>query len=486
MPISPVAIYVRISNDKTGEQIGVDDQIVWLREYIEDRPDLVEGDIYSDNDRSAWNPKVERPEYERLMGDLRAGKWRYVLCVHSSRLVRSREQRLDVIRLGERIGLTVMQVDGASYDLATETGRGGFDKAGSENTSDSELKSLRIRRAHLRQARKGRYMGGQIPYGFRKRVEVVNNRVVTSYEVHPEQADVIREACRRIRGGEALYRVVRDFRERDIPSPRGKAWSHGSLRYTLMRPNLCGLRTYKGNVIAEHADFPPILALLEWEEMCAAINSAGFRHATGNQVKRLVAGFLYCGSCGTKMKLDGQRKRYTCPHPANGGRKDCARRVGVSEDPVTSLVEDLLGAYLERREWEREHAASTVAAQIAVLDGRLADIQASVVKGALHPDDAGPMATGVRAERAKLVDQQMREDRNRVTLDGGEALRLWTLPEPASGRGSDEWQEWLAARRQILTTLVSGIVIRPTEQKAPRLDVSRVWVVWRDHSQGAP
>ena len=45
----------------------------------------VEISVYEDNDVSAFDKEVERPNYNRLIADIKAGKYQAVACVRGSR-----------------------------------------------------------------------------------------------------------------------------------------------------------------------------------------------------------------------------------------------------------------------------------------------------------------------------------------------------------------------------------------------------------------
>src|ERR1700761_9470309 len=82
-----VAIYARISKDSTGERLGVERQLEDCRKLAHELGWTV-GDEYVDNDVSAFSGKV-RPEYRRMLDDLRARIRDAVIAHHTDRLHRS-------------------------------------------------------------------------------------------------------------------------------------------------------------------------------------------------------------------------------------------------------------------------------------------------------------------------------------------------------------------------------------------------------------
>src|SRR5271166_1582581 len=100
------AIYLRISNDKTGEELGVSRQ----------REDALgvcarngwEPVVYQDNDRSASRyAKKPRPQYEQMITDIEAGKIRAVIVYKADRLHRKPAEGEAFIDLAERRGVNL-------------------------------------------------------------------------------------------------------------------------------------------------------------------------------------------------------------------------------------------------------------------------------------------------------------------------------------------------------------------------------------------
>ncbi|MGO9524290.1 recombinase family protein, partial [Mycobacterium sp.] len=88
-------LYARISVDKTGEEIGVNRQLHDMRALAEARGYEVVAEI-TENDVTA-SKGLRRPGYERVWELVRAEKVDHVIAWQSSRLMRSRKDRAEVI-----------------------------------------------------------------------------------------------------------------------------------------------------------------------------------------------------------------------------------------------------------------------------------------------------------------------------------------------------------------------------------------------------
>jgi site-specific DNA recombinase len=79
-------IYARISSDRDGDQLGVRRQVEDCSGFAE-RCGYVVGEVYVDDDISAWSGKA-RPEFERRLDDLRSRRIGAVVAWHLDRLTR--------------------------------------------------------------------------------------------------------------------------------------------------------------------------------------------------------------------------------------------------------------------------------------------------------------------------------------------------------------------------------------------------------------
>jgi site-specific DNA recombinase len=80
------AIYCRLSDDRTGEGLGIERQLADCRDLIARRGGIVAGE-YLDNSRSATSGR-KRPEYERLLAAVESGTLDAIVAWSLDRLVR--------------------------------------------------------------------------------------------------------------------------------------------------------------------------------------------------------------------------------------------------------------------------------------------------------------------------------------------------------------------------------------------------------------
>ena len=114
-------IYVRISRDRAGAGLGVERQEQDCR-ALADQLGWAVVDFYSDNDISAYSGK-RRPDYERMLADISAGRINAVIAWHTDRLHRSPLELERYVSVSEKHHVPTHTVQAGPLDLATPSGR---------------------------------------------------------------------------------------------------------------------------------------------------------------------------------------------------------------------------------------------------------------------------------------------------------------------------------------------------------------------------
>lgn len=215
-----VGIYCRISEDPRQKEAGVKRQEADGRKLCALRDGWEVADVYVDNDISALKGDY-RPEYERLLADVRAGKIQHIVVYMSARLWRNRRERAQAIELFARQRVSITATQGGEIDLTSAAGRAFAGLIGEFDTMESEIKSERVARAALDRAEQGR-ANAHVAYGWRReRVRDVNGSVAAWWDVEdPVQAGIVREIVDRLLAGDGLKTIAADLNERGIAPPR--------------------------------------------------------------------------------------------------------------------------------------------------------------------------------------------------------------------------------------------------------------------------
>lgn len=209
---SKPAFYARISLDRTGEQIGVKDQIDEGRRHFADMnwPDPI---IYTDNDRSAAGSKL-RPGFEQMLRDVESGEIDAIGARHLDRLLRrvlDLERILDVVEK-RKPPVLVTFVHAGDIDLETASGRMLARILASVAANESELKGERVRAARRREASAGR-PHGPLGYGYNP-----------DNSINWDQAQIVKELAARILAGESLRSLATELNNRGVTTPAAGRW----------------------------------------------------------------------------------------------------------------------------------------------------------------------------------------------------------------------------------------------------------------------
>lgn len=433
------AIYARISQDRDGERAGVERQLRECREAAEGQGWSI-GATYVDDDVSAYSGKP-RPEYARLLADIRQGVVDGLVAWHPDRLHRRPVELEEFIQLLEASSLPMMTVQAGNYDLSTPTGRAVARTLGAWAAHESEHKGERVRSAMRERAEKGLPHGGSRPYGYEPDGMTVRER----------EAQVIRDAAAKIIAGESVTSVADWLNERGIPTARGREWRSMNLRTTLLRARLSGQRERDGQIVGP-AQWPPILTQEQTSALRAILADPARKRSRAPR-SYLLAGLLRCHKCGSVLVAQprGDRRRYTCKKEPGTGR--CGG-TSIEAEPIERIV---IEAALYRLDEvglhdPEEGGTPSLEGDRVALKTRLDMLTDMLAAGEMARDDYARAARRVRDQMAQLDRDEAR--RQHVS----ELLRF--SENPALLR--DEWPRLPLSRQQaIVKAVLDHAVIGP-------------------------
>ena len=331
-------VYVRISEDREGRELGVTRQ----REdcaALAERLGATVFDTYVDNDKGASaRSRKRRKEYERLLADARAGKIGMVIAYTSGRLTRRIREHEDLIELAEQHGTRFEYVRSPSFDLNTSAGKRIARILAVNDAGEAEDISERSQREALQRAQQRRPHGGPRPYGF----------APGERELVDEEAERIADWYATILAGGSIRGIRKRLDREGVQTPAGKPWNDSSIRIILMNERNAGLRALKGEMFPSPG--PAIVSEETWRATVALLNDPGRRTLARKKGRRwLGAGLFLCDRCSdedatqpVRTSYDGTRgnsyRIYLC--------KACSR--SWKADPIDEWVTELLEERLSR------------------------------------------------------------------------------------------------------------------------------------------
>jgi DNA invertase Pin-like site-specific DNA recombinase len=207
------AIYARLSyeTEANRERDTVETQIAYLKNYIDRQEDMELADVYADVSFSGTN--FERPEFERMMQDIRSGKIDTVITKDLSRLGRN---YIDSGTYIERI-FPLFHVRYIAVNDDFDTNREGTDLAMPLKNIINEWYvrdlSNKMHASYQTMWKKGAYIYGRPPYGYRK------DNTVKKLVVDEQTASVVKRIFEMYLDGMTYSEIARELQSEGIVSP---------------------------------------------------------------------------------------------------------------------------------------------------------------------------------------------------------------------------------------------------------------------------
>ncbi|MGI5144838.1 recombinase family protein [Plantactinospora sp. CA-294935] len=348
-------IYLRQSQDRTGEELGISRQREDTRKLAKLRGWAVVAE-HVDNDVSA-SGKRRRPGFEAALQAIQSGQARCLVAWDMTRLTRNARDRLRLLEAGKQHNITVAFVRGTDLDLGTPAARLTADILGSVAQHEIEQKSDRQRRAALQAAEQGRRIGGRRPFGYE----------ADGMTIRESEARAIRKAYDDVLAGVPLGRIAAGWNALGLTTPQTKRdgspspWTAQSVRPVLLNPRYAGLRSHVTEAIREAMDprkarLKGIVGAAAWEGLVseetwrAAVEliTDPSRANPARSARGLLTGVALCGVCEATVHRGAA--------PARRGREGhttyrCRAaygHVGRASEPVDLYVMDLVIDRLSR------------------------------------------------------------------------------------------------------------------------------------------
>lgn len=443
------AVYLRISQDPTGEQAGVERQREDTLQLVQHQGGQIH-DIYVDNDLSATSD-TPRPAYRRLLDDIRAGHIDAVVAWHPDRLYRRLADLEELIDAVDENNILMRTVRAGEIDLSTPTGRMVARIIGATAQAEGEIKADRWKRRWRQDREQGAWARtGTRLFGYTRDGQLIDTEARVARQV---AADVI--------AGTPILTIARGLERQGIKTTRSSPWTPAGIKRYLTNPVIAGYSTLNGHIITE-GTWTPILDRDTWETTQAVLGSRTRAYAPRVS---LLNGILHCGKCGHRMITSASRGRRTYRCPNRPTMPGCGSVSGYAE-PVEAIVEAHARKRLANPKVRTALArratttAPDILAQITGLEARIRELEKQL-------DEPGmPVATILRAiGRAK------------DSLDA--AQRRLAAATPVHLPETDtEWPVELERRRRLVEIALDGRKVRlhPATARARVFDPTRVTI----------
>jgi site-specific DNA recombinase len=425
-------------------------------------------EVYPDNSRSAWRRDRKRPEWERMLADIEAGRLDGILVYHGDRLMRQPLDLEQLLKLADDRQIPLASPQG-TRDLNNEDDRFILRIEVAQACKSSADTSRRVRRGIDARVDKGRPAGGgNRPFGYGTptgQTGITGKPLFDLKKQVREEAMIGRVAVARLLAGRSQASVIA-WMNTVSTTTSGNQWTPAGFRWWLKSPRIAGLIDYKGGL--HEGDWDGIITRDQWEDVNALLEHRQKEYGGhGHQREYLQTGVAECGSCGGKLwsKPVGGVRQYACRNP------DCPLRVSRN---MRHLDEYVIGRVLRRLNEPGFLAAlhadagrPGVGSEIAELERRRARAEVTLGELADHPDvDPALLVKGLASYDRKI--RQLRE-RLASTAEQRVLARM-------AGITREQWDaEPIDVRAETVRALFR-VTVLPTSKRGPGFDPSSVRV----------
>lgn len=426
---------------------------------------------YEDNNLSAFNRNVVRPDFEQMLNDLTAGRICGILAYDIDRVYRQPRDLERVIDIYEtsKESLIFKTLSGQNFDLATSDGRFSARLFVNIANKSSEDTRRRVVRANVAKARRGKAHSAGPVFGWRED---------DPSKLDPKTSAIRKRAVEKHMAGDRVATVMKWLADEQVINPAtGKHFTWGGTKAMICSPRNWGIRAYNEEIIYDDAneivmgDWEPIFKTLDTWFQLQALKGRDARESPGeSNVSYLLTAIARCGRCGGGLKGHPKWKKgertpgynYNC----NKQRPEHCGALSIDGPKLDALIQDLVWAHALRTgkqtqapenamPWAREAELKDLKEQIAELQALW---EAKKVRAASYVttlDDLNARKNELLAERAvSVVPAGVRSISDELLAGGWENLSI-------------------ERQRIIIRKVLRAVLIHPAKSRGGRFDPER-------------
>lgn len=461
-----IAIYCRQSIDKK-DSISIEAQIDACKRLVHDDDYIV----YYDKGFTGTN--INRPEFSKLMMDIEDSKISKVICYKVDRISRSLQDFVGIYAKFEKHNVEFVSCN-EQFDTSTAMGKATLQIIMVFAELERNMIQKRVKDNFYERAKKGLFLAGVAPYGFKKvpiQIDGINTHMLEVDNDYPEKIELVRKMYEDYILEKSLGSVAKKLNEAGHKTNRNNCFTSIAVNRILRNPvyvradaDVYEYLKKKGATMNEPIEsYIGVYGLtiygtrknkttgkfINLEGDCVQMNKhegiidsslwLAVQHEldknkqitnSGKGKNTWLTGLTKCGFCGMHISVvSGQRngKRYlNC-----GGRKAnfCFERtVTLTFDDIESVVEQCLIEHIRKYEFERIQKEKTNIAKINELKIRKVKIQEEISNLLNKVSMANDILFEYINDRIKQLDYEKTEI-ERILLDEGERLKNRADPE---------------------------------------------------------
>jgi site-specific DNA recombinase len=325
--IKNVVGYERFSTDKQNEN-SIDTQQAAINQYSFKHGYTL---IHHYVDMAMTGTNTDRPNFQRMLNDAKAGKFDAIIIYDQSRLSRDIADWTIFRKLMHTYGVTVLSV---TENLGDFNDPNTFltESITAVLANHMILQTRQKSRAGIAQkAKNGVFLGGYPPLGY----DVEDGR----YVINEHEAKAVRLIFNEYASGTSYSAIVDELARLGYKGKRGAAIGKNSLNAILRNERYIGIYTWnkkivkymgkwaggKDNPEVERIEgiIPVIIDIKVWDKVQQRINSRKWNGAYTAKYEYLLTGLIECECCGAAYsgKISTNKKGYTTRYYICGNKR---------------------------------------------------------------------------------------------------------------------------------------------------------------------
>ena len=393
-PLTPAALYARVSSDRQDVDLSVAAQLRALRDFAKDNGYSVAREYV---DEAESGRIADRPQFRKMIdeGGKATAPFEVILVWKFSRFTRKREHAVAFKSMLRRKGIRVVSITEHADDSPTgklmEAIIESVDEFYSENLAQEVVRGMR------EAASRGFFLGSKAPFGY-NRVKVSDGtKDRPTLEVDPVAAPIVKEIFESSRRGNGLKEICKDLNGRGITN-RGRRWQKNIVHYLLTNEAYTGTAVW-GLKSKDEKGAEPVRVENAWP---ALVSRETFNlvqqglHERAPTVARpgtvgsqyLLSGLLRCGVCGKPYSAQGAKSGqfayYVCGSLFREGAGACTARylnAARVEDLVIEkvreriLTEETITELVTLVAEEIDNIAGEMNGRLTAINSELSDVE---------------------------------------------------------------------------------------------------------------
>ena len=338
-----IAIYSRKSIF-TGKGDSIENQISMCQEYISSKLGKdVEISVYEDEGFTGKN--TNRPEFQRLIKDIKNKQIDRIVCYKLDRIGRSVAQLSNMFEMLDQYNCSFTSITEQQFDTTTPMGRAMINIASTFAQLEREQLAERVRDNMLQLSKTGRWLGGQSPLGFTPEKiiyidEEMKERTLMKLTPDEEELNIIRFIFKAYLEEHSINEVTKQLNFKCVKGKNGGDFDTTQVRRMLRNPLYVKsdenthkyLNDIGTNVYGEHngngyltynkkkqttigrnieewivavSNHKGVINSEEWLKVQIVLDKnkskQSIRLGTGNSNNACLSGVLKCAKCGSNM-----------------------------------------------------------------------------------------------------------------------------------------------------------------------------------------